>query len=157
MNIKEDLRDWLVDNWIAIEDSVDSVLTSCNKEFLMKGERFELSNVVDRDNLVNKIAENLKTGILNVVDTYEEPKHEWIRAEEDLPGPFSTVLLSIKDTKSGNTLVATGAYNHHTEEWEVDAQMPDHKLCAGEIIETWQHLPESWKGESNNEESAITK
>lgn len=103
MNIKEDLRDWLVDNWIAIEDSVDSVLTSCNKEFLMKGERFELSNVVDRDNLVNKIAENLKTGILNVVDTYEEPKHEWIRAEEDLPGPFSTVILD-EMTERGLTI-----------------------------------------------------
>lgn len=101
MTQKEDLRDWLIDNWIAIDDSVDSILINYSKKVLMKGERFDLSNIVDRDNLANEIAENLKIGILNVVDTYEEPKHEWIRAEEDLPGRFETVLLSIKDTNTG--------------------------------------------------------
>lgn len=73
--------------------------------------------------------------------------NNWVPVSERLPGRFETVLLSVKDTNSGNKIVETGTYNYTTEEWEIDAQMPDHRLCKGEIVEAWQPLPEPWRGE----------
>ena len=64
---KEDFRDWLVDNWFHIEDTLGfSILT------YLQNNDFDKSDIVDRDNLAEFISERLKEGLLNVIDTYED-------------------------------------------------------------------------------------
>lgn len=64
---KEDLREWLVDNWFSVEDNLESSVST----YLQHNE-FDKSDIVDRDDLVQFISERLKTGLLNVIETYEE-------------------------------------------------------------------------------------
>ena len=64
---KEDLREWLVDNWFSVEDNLESSVST----YLQHNE-FDKSDIVDRDDLVEFISERLKTGLLNVIETYEE-------------------------------------------------------------------------------------
>ena len=64
---KEDFRDWLVDNWFHIEDTLGfSILT------YLQNNDFDKNDIVDRDNLAEFISERLKEGLLNVIDTYED-------------------------------------------------------------------------------------
>ena len=64
---KEDFRDWLVDNWFHIEDTLGfSILT------YLQNNDFDKSDIVDRDNLAEFLSERLKEGLLNVIDTYED-------------------------------------------------------------------------------------
>lgn len=76
MTPKEDLRDWLVDNWNTVEDEILKAMKNYNKELLMQGEKFDLTNVVDKNNLADEISGNLKMGILNVIDSYDDSESE---------------------------------------------------------------------------------
>ena len=64
---KEDLREWLVDNWFSVEDNLGSSVST----YLQHNE-FDKSDIVDRDDLVQFISERLKTGLLNVIETYKD-------------------------------------------------------------------------------------
>ena len=64
---KEDFKDWLVDKWFHIEDTLGfSILT------YLQNNDFDKNDIVDRDNLAEFISERLKEGLLNVIDTYED-------------------------------------------------------------------------------------
>lgn len=79
MNSGEDLRDFLIDNWFVIENDISKVMNHHNKYLRMQGEKFNLADIVERETLVDEISNSLKTGILNVVETYDEssPGCEW--------------------------------------------------------------------------------
>lgn len=69
---KEDFRDWIVDNWEAVEDEIAKSIDKVAHEYSENGENFLINDSVDSDNLLEEISENIKKGLLNVIDTYEE-------------------------------------------------------------------------------------
>lgn len=68
---QEDLREWIVDNFEAIEDDIEKSITRFCKEKAFDGWNVDLSRIVDRHDLQVEICNNLKEGLLNVIDTYE--------------------------------------------------------------------------------------
>ena len=72
LTTKEDFRDWIVDNWEAVEDEIAKSIDKVAHEYSEKGENFLIDDSVDSDNLLEEISENIKKGLLNVIDTYEE-------------------------------------------------------------------------------------
>lgn len=68
---QEDLREWIVDNFEAIEDDVFKSITKFCKEMAFDGWNVDLSQIGDRQDLQVEICNNLKEGLLNVIDTYE--------------------------------------------------------------------------------------
>lgn len=78
MSPKEDLREWIVDNFeVAIQENIRKKLIDYRKESLKldEGQTLNFIEEVDIDILCEIIAENIKEGILNVVDTHEEEPH----------------------------------------------------------------------------------
>lgn len=69
---KEDFRDWIVDNWEAVEDEIAKSIDKVAHEYSENGENFLIDDSVDSDNLMQEISNNIKKGLLNVIDTYEE-------------------------------------------------------------------------------------
>lgn len=69
---KEDFRDWIVDNWEAVEDEIAKSIDKVANEYSENGENFLIDDSVDSDNLLEEISNNIKKGLLNVIDTYEE-------------------------------------------------------------------------------------
>lgn len=69
---KEDLMDWIVDNFIAIEEDVLQSIAEYCKQKDLDDETINLKNFHDRQDLKDEICENLKEGLLNVVETYKE-------------------------------------------------------------------------------------
>lgn len=69
---KEDFRDWIVDNWEAVEDEISKAINNIAKEFSVNGENFNIEDSVDSDNLLEEISRNIKQGLLNVINTYKE-------------------------------------------------------------------------------------
>lgn len=63
LTCKEDFREWVIDNWFEVEDSIGKSI------LIMKGTNLE--DDTERDNLTEFISEKIKEGLLNVVDTYE--------------------------------------------------------------------------------------
>lgn len=62
---QEDLKDWIIRNWPTIEECISNQINkSVDKSFNPDDE-------VDRDNLAESIASEIKDGIINVIDTYE--------------------------------------------------------------------------------------
>ena len=62
---QEDLKDWINRNWFTIEECISKQIDkSLNSNFNTDDE-------VDRDNLAESIASEIKDGIINVIDTYE--------------------------------------------------------------------------------------
>nr|DAS75246.1 MAG TPA: hypothetical protein [Caudoviricetes sp.] len=68
---QEDFRDWIVDNWEALEDCIEKSIDNVTKEYSALGNNFNIEDSVDKDVLVEEISENIKQGLLNVIDTYE--------------------------------------------------------------------------------------
>lgn len=68
---KEDFRDWIVDNWEMVEDSIAKSIDKVANAYSEKGENFLIDDSVDSDNLLEEISENIKKGLLNVIDTYD--------------------------------------------------------------------------------------
>ena len=69
---KEDFRDWIVDNWEAVEDEIAKSIDKVAHEYSENGENFLIDDSVDSDNLMQEISNNIKKGLLNVIDTHEE-------------------------------------------------------------------------------------
>lgn len=69
---QEDFRDWIVDNWSEVEESILNAMVKYSKQRLFTEKRFQLRNIVDRNELKAAISENLKKGLLNVIDTYRK-------------------------------------------------------------------------------------
>lgn len=68
---KEDLIEWITDNWDFVEDDIRlSVSTVLDRPYFSKDDS------MDRDTLVDFVSEKIKTGILNVVSTYEDEEVE---------------------------------------------------------------------------------
>lgn len=63
---QEDLKDWINRNWFTIEECISKQI---NKS--LKG-NFNTNDEVDREDLAESIASEIKDGIINVIDTYEE-------------------------------------------------------------------------------------
>ena len=68
---KEDFRDWIVDNWEEIEDEIEKSIDKVANEYSENGENFLIYDSVDSDNLLQEISNNIKKGLLNVIDTYD--------------------------------------------------------------------------------------
>ena len=65
---QEDLRNWIVDNWeTAVKDCIGLALST-----MVVDEKKDMNDVVDRDETADFISERVKTGILNVLDTYDD-------------------------------------------------------------------------------------
>lgn len=62
---QEDLKDWINRNWFTIEECISKQI---NKSV---NSNFNTDDEVDRDNLAESIASEIKDGIINVIDTYE--------------------------------------------------------------------------------------
>lgn len=69
---QEDFRDWIVDNWSKVEESILNAMVKYSKQKPFTGKVFQLRNIVDRNELKDEISENLKKGLLNVIDTYRK-------------------------------------------------------------------------------------
>ena len=72
----EDFRDWIVDNWEAVEDEIAKAINNIAKEYSVNGENFNIEDSVDSDNLLEEISRNIKQGLLNVIDTYKESENK---------------------------------------------------------------------------------
>lgn len=72
---------------------------------------------------------------------------EWILCSERLPGRYETVLLSVFDAKTENSIVETGNYDYIYKDFLIDAQMSDHRLCESETVLAWRPLPKPYRSE----------
>ena len=62
---QEDLKEWIIRNWSTIEECISNQI---NKSV---DKSFNPDDDVERDNLAESIASEIKDGIINVIDTYE--------------------------------------------------------------------------------------
>lgn len=62
---QEDLKEWINRNWSTIEECISKQINKSVKS------NFNAADEVDRDNLAEAIASEIKDGIINVIDTYE--------------------------------------------------------------------------------------
>jgi len=62
---QEDLKEWINRNWSTIEECISNQINKCMNS------KFNVDDEVDRDNLAESIASEIKDGIINVIDTYE--------------------------------------------------------------------------------------
>lgn len=71
-DIQEDISNWVTNNKEEIEESI---LKATNKElnqYKESGITFDITDEVDKDELVTQITEDIIQGILNVISTYEQ-------------------------------------------------------------------------------------
>lgn len=71
----EDLREWLINNFDAVEDSIKNECEKWSEEHGIKECKTIKSNeldIIDVDNLCDNIAAALKVGLLNVISTYQD-------------------------------------------------------------------------------------
>ena len=72
MFIKDDFRDWIIDNFTTeIKENIIKSIDKYSKELPSNDKTFDISNMVDRNDLVDEILDSLKIGLLNVIDTYD--------------------------------------------------------------------------------------
>lgn len=62
---QEDLKEWMNSNWFTIEECISNQI---NKSV---NSNFSTDDEVDRENLAESIASEIKDGLINVIDTYE--------------------------------------------------------------------------------------
>lgn len=63
----EDFRNWIVDNWdTVVFDCIEFALST-----MVVDAKKDMNDEVDRDETADFISEKVKTGLLNVLDTYE--------------------------------------------------------------------------------------
>lgn len=71
-DLQEDISNWVTNNKEEIEESI---LKATNKElnqYAESGITFDITDEVDKDELVTQITEDIIQGILNVISTYEQ-------------------------------------------------------------------------------------
>lgn len=60
---KEDFREWLIDNWFHIEDTLNFSIST-----YLQNNEFDKTDIVDRDDLTEFISDRLKEGLLNLIN-----------------------------------------------------------------------------------------
>ena len=71
MLIKDDFRDWIIDSLTtAIKEDIIQSIDKYSKELSSNGQVFSIYDTIDRNDLADEILGSLKTGLLNVIDTY---------------------------------------------------------------------------------------
>lgn len=71
MLIKDDFRDWIIDNLTTvIKKDIAKSIDKYSKELLSNNKTFDIYNTVDRNDLADEILSSLKKGLLNVINTY---------------------------------------------------------------------------------------
>ena len=63
MTPKEDLRNWIINNWFSVEESIEQIMRSALSSQV---------DIIDLDFTSGNISEVVKQGILNVIDTYDD-------------------------------------------------------------------------------------
>ena len=63
LNCQEDLKNWIINNWFSVEDSIEQIMRSALSSQV---------DIVDLDLTSENISEVVKQGILNVIDTYDD-------------------------------------------------------------------------------------
>ena len=72
MLIKDDFRDWIIDNFTTeIKENIVKSICKYSKKLLSNSKIFDIFNMVDKNDLADEILDSLKTGLLNVIDTYD--------------------------------------------------------------------------------------
>ena len=72
MLIKDDFRDWTIDNFTTeIKENIVKSICKYSKELLSNNKIFDIFNMADKNDLADEILDSLKTGLLNVIDTYD--------------------------------------------------------------------------------------
>ena len=72
MLIKDDFRDWITDNFTTkIKENIVKSICKYSKELLSNSKIFDIFNMADKNDLADEILDSLKTGLLNVIDTYD--------------------------------------------------------------------------------------
>ena len=104
-------------------------------------ERIDFKNKEFLEKHVPEYAEALRLAVKAL------EQKEWIPCSEKLPGKFETVLLSVFDAKTENSIVETGNYDYIYKEFLIDSQMPDHRLCESEAVLAWMPLPKPYRSE----------
>ena len=71
-DIQQDISDWVVDNKEELEEGILKSVNEVSKQYLKEGTVFDITDEVDKDELVTQITEDIIQGILNVISTYEQ-------------------------------------------------------------------------------------
>lgn len=71
-DIQQDISDWIVDNKEELEEGILKSVNKVSKQYLKEGTVFDITNVVDKDNLVEEVAADIVQGLLNVIATYKQ-------------------------------------------------------------------------------------
>lgn len=71
-DIQQDISDWVVDNKEELEEGILKSANEVSKQYLKEGTVFDITNVVDKHNLVEEVAADIVQGLLNVIATYEQ-------------------------------------------------------------------------------------
>lgn len=72
VDIQQDISDWVVDNKEELEEGILKSVNKVSKQYLKEGTVFDITNVVDKDNLVEEVAADIVQGLLNVIATYKQ-------------------------------------------------------------------------------------
>lgn len=71
-DIQQDISDWIVNNKEELEEGILKSVNKVSKQYLKEGTVFDITNVVDKDNLVEEVAADIVQGLLNVIATYKQ-------------------------------------------------------------------------------------
>lgn len=71
-DLQEDISDWVTNNKEEIEQSISEAINKTLNQFAEGETTFDITDEVDKDELVTQITENIIQGILNVISTYEQ-------------------------------------------------------------------------------------
>lgn len=63
MTPKEDLKNWITNNWFSVEESIEQIMRSALSSQV---------DIIDLDFTSGNISEVVKQEILNVIDTYDD-------------------------------------------------------------------------------------
>lgn len=71
-DLQEDISDWVTNNKEEIEESILKATNKALNQYAEGGITFDITDEVDKDELVTQITEDIIQGILNVISTYEQ-------------------------------------------------------------------------------------
>lgn len=71
-DLQEDISNWVENNKEEIEESILKATNKTLKQYAESGITFDITDEVDKDELVTQITEDIIQGILNVISTYEQ-------------------------------------------------------------------------------------
>ncbi|RDY20738.1 hypothetical protein [Criibacterium bergeronii] len=71
-DLQEDISNWVTNNKEEIEESILKATNKTLNQYTESGITFDITDEVDKDELVTQITEDIIQGILNVISTYEQ-------------------------------------------------------------------------------------